>query len=85
MNGILDVHGILKGSINASPWEITMNRKGPPRDLKKELFWRGILRQHRESGLNIRDFCRKKGSVCQVHTLDFRAVLGTGVSSFLLP
>jgi hypothetical protein len=38
-----------------------MNRKGPPRDLKKELFWRGILRQHRESGLNIRDFCRKKG------------------------
>jgi len=38
-----------------------MKRKGPARDLKKELYWRGILRQHRQSGLTIRDFCRKKG------------------------
>ena len=26
-----------------------MPRKGPARDLKKELYWRGILRQHRQS------------------------------------
>jgi transposase-like protein len=38
-----------------------MKRKGPARDLKKELYWRGILRQHRQSGLTIRDFCRKQG------------------------
>ena len=38
-----------------------MKRKGPARDIKKELFWRGILRQHGLSGLNIREFCRKKG------------------------
>lgn len=38
-----------------------MHRKGPTRDSKKERFWRGILREHRRSGLNIRDFCRKKG------------------------
>jgi hypothetical protein len=38
-----------------------MPRKGPARDIKKELYWRGIFRQHRESGLNIREFCRKKG------------------------
>lgn len=38
-----------------------MPRKGPARNIQKELFWRGILRQHRQSGLNIRDFCRKKG------------------------
>lgn len=38
-----------------------MQRKGPARDLKKELSWRGILREQRRSGLTIRDFCRKKG------------------------
>jgi hypothetical protein len=38
-----------------------MKRKGPARDLKKELYWRGILRQQRRSGLTIRGFCRKQG------------------------
>jgi transposase-like protein len=38
-----------------------MKRKGPRRDINKELFWRGILREHRQSAENIRDFCRKKG------------------------
>jgi transposase-like protein len=38
-----------------------MRRKGPARDLKKELYWRKILREHRQSGFTIRDFCRQKG------------------------
>ena len=38
-----------------------MKRKGPARDLKKELYWRDMLAQHRQSGLTIRDFCRKQG------------------------
>lgn len=38
-----------------------MRRKGSGRDLKKELYWREIFRQHRQSGLNIRAFCRKNG------------------------
>jgi hypothetical protein len=33
-----------------------MSLRGPARDLKKELFWRGILSQHRQSGLAIRLF-----------------------------
>jgi hypothetical protein len=62
VNATLDVHGILEGGSNTSPWgEKAMKRKGPARDLKKELYWREILREHRESGLNIREFCRKKG------------------------
>jgi hypothetical protein len=38
-----------------------MKCKGPARDLKKERFWRGILRQQRQGGLTIRDFCRQRG------------------------
>lgn len=38
-----------------------MKHKGPARDLRKEEYWRGIFRQHRRSGLTIRDFCRKQG------------------------
>ena len=38
-----------------------MKRKGPARDLKREIYWRGVFSEHRRSGLNIRDFCRRKG------------------------
>jgi len=29
------------------------------RDSKREAFWRGVLAKFRDSGLNIRDFCRQ--------------------------
>jgi len=32
--------------------------RGNPRDQRKERFWRRAVRQWRESGLSIRDFCR---------------------------
>jgi hypothetical protein len=37
-----------------------MKHKGPMPDLKKERYWRDILRQYRRSGLNIREFCRSR-------------------------
>ena len=30
------------------------------RDTSKENFWRGVLDEHARSGMNIREFCRKK-------------------------
>lgn len=33
---------------------------GPRRDAGKERFWRGCVRQWRESGLSVRAFCRRE-------------------------
>src|SRR6185369_1412932 len=34
---------------------------GKPRDLRKEQFWRRILRQWQHSGLSVRAFCEQQG------------------------
>lgn len=35
--------------------------KGAKRDPHKERFWRRTIKQHQQSGLSIRDFCREHG------------------------
>ena len=34
--------------------------KGVSRDRRREAQWRGVIRAHRDSGLTIREFCRKR-------------------------
>ena len=34
--------------------------KGKPRDESKEVFWRKMMEQHRRSGLQIHEFCRRE-------------------------
>lgn len=36
-------------------------KRGRPYDPDKELLWRGILKQHRKSGLSVRAFCNREG------------------------
>ena len=34
--------------------------KGKPREESKEVFWRKTMEQHQQSGLSIREFCRRE-------------------------
>jgi hypothetical protein len=36
-----------------------MSHKGPRRDVEKERFWRRTIRQQRQSGRTVRDYCRE--------------------------
>ncbi len=37
-----------------------MKGKGPRRDLERERVWRAVLVRQRQSGLSIREFCRRE-------------------------
>jgi hypothetical protein len=37
-----------------------MTGKGPRRDLERERVWRAVLDRQRQSGLSIREFCRRE-------------------------
>ena len=37
-----------------------MRRRAKRRDVEKEKYWRGVIREGARSGLSIREFCRQK-------------------------
>jgi hypothetical protein len=45
--------------VQSSAKEERIMSRGNPRDLRKERFWRRMLRQWRRSGLSIRAFCQR--------------------------